>query len=74
MENSLIVKVSEDIKAPASKVWKALTDPALIKKYLMDTDVITDWKKGSFITWSGEWKGKNYVDKGKIIDILIDCY
>ena len=70
MENTLIVKVSEEIKAPVSKVWQALTDPALIKKYLMGTDVVTDWKKGSFITYSGEWKGKNYVDKGKIIDIV----
>ena len=36
----------------------------------MDTDVVTDWKKGSFITYSGEWKGKHYVDKGKIIEIV----
>ena len=70
MENELIVKVKVDIKAPADRVWQALTDPALIKRYLMDTDTVTDWKKGSDITWSGEWKGKHYVDKGKIVDII----
>jgi uncharacterized protein YndB with AHSA1/START domain len=29
--------------------------------------VETDWQVGSPITWSGEWQGKAYSDKGKIL-------
>lgn len=66
---SLQLKTSIIINAPASQVWKALTDPATIKQYFFGTDVRTDWKKGSPITWTGEWEGKTYQDKGVILDI-----
>jgi uncharacterized protein YndB with AHSA1/START domain len=50
-------------------VWDALTKPELIKQYLFGTDVTTDWKVGSPITYKGEWKGKPYEDKGKILEV-----
>lgn len=68
--NKLISKTSIEINAPAHKVWQALTDPAMIKEYLFGTNTITDWKKGSSITYEGEWQGKAYKDKGTIIDIV----
>ena len=55
------------IDSPASKVWDALTRPELIKQYRFGTDVTTDWKVGSPITYKGEWEGKAYEDKGKIL-------
>jgi len=55
------------IARPADKVWNALTDPALIKKYMFGTTVVSDWKEGSNISWKGEWEGKAYEDKGKIL-------
>ena len=70
MANKLTAKASININVPVSKVWKALTDPAMIKEYLFGTNTITDWKKGSSITYSGEWEGKSYEDKGVIIDIV----
>ena len=70
MSNKLTAKSEISIKAPVSKVWQALTDPAIIKQYLFGTDTVTDWKKGSSITYTGEWQGKPYTDKGKIIDIV----
>jgi uncharacterized protein YndB with AHSA1/START domain len=69
MENNLTVTVAVDIKSTPTKVWEALTSPRLIKKYLFGTDTKTDWKKGSPITYTGEYNGKHYVDKGKIIDV-----
>jgi uncharacterized protein YndB with AHSA1/START domain len=66
MKETLIAKTSITINAPPSKVWKALTTPALIKKYLMGTDVSTDWKEGSPISYTGEYNGKKYKDKGVI--------
>jgi uncharacterized protein YndB with AHSA1/START domain len=67
---NLIVKISKEIDAPASRVWEALTKPELIKQYLFGTETISDWKKGSKLTFRGEWEGKSYEDKGTIIDII----
>lgn len=65
--NNLIAKAQATINAPVDKVWDALIDPAMIKKYMFGTTVKSDWKEGSKITWSGEWEGKNYEDKGEIL-------
>ena len=54
------------IDASVSEVWNALTDPAIVKQYFFGTTVDSDWKEGSPITYSGEWKGKVYQDKGII--------
>ena len=70
MEQKLVSKSSTIINAPVSKVWEALTNPSLIKQYLFGTNTITDWKKGSPITYEGEWQGKSYKDKGVIVDII----
>ena len=56
-----------EIDATPEKVWRALTDPELIKKYMFGSEVRTDWKPGSPITWQGEFEGRKYVDKGEII-------
>lgn len=29
----------------------------------------TDWKEGSPITWTGEWQGKPYQDKGAVLEV-----
>jgi uncharacterized protein YndB with AHSA1/START domain len=62
----LIARSSITIDAPAAQVWDALVDPTAIKQYMFDTNVTSDWKKGSPIVWKGEWKGKAYEDKGVI--------
>ena len=61
-----IAKASATIDAPAQKVWDALVDPAAIKQYMFGTNVSSDWKEGSAITWKGEWQGRAYEDKGTI--------
>ena len=66
MKDTLIAEASVSIDAQPAQVWKALTTPSLIKQYLMGTDVSTDWKEGSTITYSGEYEGKKYHDKGII--------
>lgn len=57
------------IEAPVSKVWRALINPELIREYMFDTTVTSNWTEGSSITWIGEWEGKTYVDKGEIIKV-----
>ena len=66
MKQNLMAKTTITIDAPPAKVWKTITTPALIKKYLMGTTVTTDWKEGSPITYEGEYNGKSYHDKGVI--------
>ncbi|MFD0750067.1 SRPBCC domain-containing protein [Mucilaginibacter calamicampi] len=65
----LSLKTSIDINAPAAEVWEALTNPAIIKQYFFGTDLNTDWKEGSPIVWTGEWQGKTYQDKGKVLQV-----
>lgn len=66
MKKNLICETSIIIDANASKVWKAITTPRLIKKYLFGTDAKSEWKEGSAITYEGEYEGKKYKDKGVI--------
>ena len=58
------------IDAPKAKVWDALTNPEKVKEYMHGTNLSTDWKVGSPITWKGEWKGKSYEDKGKVLEVV----
>lgn len=69
MENSLTLEVSIVIQASKASVWKALTDPDQIKKYLFGTETVSDWNVGSPITFSGVWEGKSYMDKGTVLQI-----
>jgi uncharacterized protein YndB with AHSA1/START domain len=66
MNKKFVATTTTTINAPASKVWEALTKPELIKQYLFDTEVISDWKVGSPIVYRGEWQGKPFEDKSLV--------
>ncbi|MEP6597354.1 MAG: SRPBCC family protein [Ginsengibacter sp.] len=66
MKDALTAKTSISVDATPAQVWKALTTPKLIKKYLIGTDASSDWKEGSSIIYTGEYEGKKYHDKGII--------
>jgi len=61
---------SVTIEAPRAKVWDALTNPEKVKEYMHGTNLSTDWKVGSPISWKGDWKGKSYEDKGKVLEVV----
>jgi uncharacterized protein YndB with AHSA1/START domain len=65
----IIARVSTTIDAPKDKVWEALVTPKIIKQYFFGTEVSSDFRIGSKITWKGEWEGKSYEDKGEIRDV-----
>jgi uncharacterized protein YndB with AHSA1/START domain len=69
MKSDICLEVSTTIHAPVSKVWEALTKPEIIKQYFFDTNTYTDWQPGHPIIFKGEWQGKNYEDKGTVIDV-----
>src|ERR1035437_1416269 len=66
MKDALIVETPISVDATPAQAWKTLITPKLIKKYLMGTDVSSDWNEGSTITYTGEYEGKKYHDKGII--------
>jgi uncharacterized protein YndB with AHSA1/START domain len=62
-----VVATSEiEVDADADRVWQALTDPKQVAEYFLGSTVKSTWKEGSPITWSGEWEGKPYEDKGEV--------
>jgi uncharacterized protein YndB with AHSA1/START domain len=54
------------ISAPVEKVWAAITEPDLRKRWFFGVDTETNWQPGSPIVHRGEWEGKPYEDKGEI--------
>ena len=74
MTGTLTATVSLEINSTVSSVWKALTDPELVKQYFFGTELVCDWKTGSPIFFRGEWEGKKYEDKGTILDIEKEKY
>ncbi|MHA7302661.1 SRPBCC domain-containing protein [Pseudarthrobacter sp. MDT1-22] len=69
MPVNLVATSSITIDAPADRVWKVITDPAAVKDFMFGADLETDWTEGSPIAWRGEWEGKPYEDKGKILAV-----
>jgi uncharacterized protein YndB with AHSA1/START domain len=67
MTQNFVAETRITIHAPVEAVWRALTDPALVKQYMYGTNLETDWKVGSPITWKGEYEGKPYEDKGRVL-------
>ena len=65
--NDINTSVSMTIHAPVPEVWRALTTPEMIKQWFFGVDTETDWTPGSPIVHRGEYQGKPYVDKGKIV-------
>ena len=65
-------RVHTTISAQPAAVWKSLTNLATFKKFFFGSDVATDWKVGSPITFRGEWKGKPYEDKGVVKTVDAD--
>ncbi len=57
------------IKAPAQKVWDALTKPGLVKQWQYGSDLITDWKVGNDIRFRTEWEGKVFEQRGKVLEV-----
>jgi uncharacterized protein YndB with AHSA1/START domain len=64
-----VAHAETEILAPPDRVWAALTDPDAISMFMFGSQVETDWQVGSPITWSGEYDGTSFTDKGEILEV-----
>ena len=69
MTGEHLATATTTVHAPAMAVWSALTDPTKIKQYLFGSEVTSEWKVGSSISYAGEWEGERYTDHGTILDL-----
>lgn len=67
MGTTYSAETSIEINATPEQVWDVLVNPELVKQYLHGTTMQADWREGGTITWTGEWKGQSYVDKGTVL-------
>jgi uncharacterized protein YndB with AHSA1/START domain len=58
-----------EIQASPERVWQVLLDPVATKEFMFGSEVETDWQVGSPITWTGEYEGKAYQDKGQVLAV-----
>lgn len=68
MGKELIVKKTITINTDPGRVWDAITNPELTKKYMFNSEVISDWKKEASILWRDADNKKVHV-KGIIVKI-----
>lgn len=67
MTNDAIANAETDVHASPDRVWSALTDPEQIAAYMGGSRVETTWEVDTPITWSGEYDGHAYQDKGTVL-------
>src|SRR6202521_505492 len=66
---NLTAKSSIQINNTIDEAWKALIDPEIVEKYMLGSQQSSDWKKGSSIIWRKNFNGRQFVDKGEILEI-----
>lgn len=62
-----VARASVKIHARPEKVWDALTNPEMVRRYMMGATVNSNWTAGAPITWSGEMRGRSFEDHGKVL-------
>ncbi|HEX5056830.1 MAG TPA: SRPBCC domain-containing protein [Gammaproteobacteria bacterium] len=58
------------IRAPAGKVWRALTVPDLVKQWQYGSDLLTTWEPGAPIIFRNEWNGQVFEQKGAVLEFI----
>jgi uncharacterized protein YndB with AHSA1/START domain len=69
MPGDFVAASSATIEATPGRVWDVITDPVATKEFMFGAELATDWTVGGPITWRGSWEGKEYEDKGVILDV-----
>ena len=70
MNDNLIATATVHVDASPGEVWRAITDPEIVAEYFFGTRVESDWERGSPITWTGQYEGKEYRDHGTVLEAV----
>lgn len=66
-----VIESSVTIQAPPAEVWRALTDPGLMRHWIaqpeVGVEITTDWKVGSSITVKGHHNNVDFENKGTVL-------
>ena len=57
------------VSAPPERVWEVLTSPETRPEIMFGARTVTDWRPGHPITWSGQWQGHAFEDKGEVLQV-----
>jgi uncharacterized protein YndB with AHSA1/START domain len=57
------------VDASPEDVWAILTSSEKFGEVMFGSTITTDWKVGGPITYSGQWQGKPFEDKGRILEL-----
>src|ERR1700732_5440757 len=66
---NLIAKSSIQINNTVDEAWKALVNPEIVAKYMLGSQQLSDWQRGSSIIGKKDFNGRRFVDKGEILEI-----
>jgi uncharacterized protein YndB with AHSA1/START domain len=71
MNPDLIVEKSVEIAASSQEVWRALTDPDMIRQWMDGAQVESTWLPDSDITFTGTMPNfnKKYHDRGTVLAV-----
>jgi uncharacterized protein YndB with AHSA1/START domain len=69
MTAELAVEKSIEISASANDVWRALTEPDKIARWMGGARVESQWEPGGDITFTGKLNRKAYRDRGTVLAI-----
>ncbi len=58
------------LNSSSEKVWDVITNPEKIKHWFSGANAESEWKEGSLVSFSGEWNGNEYEDKGIIMQVI----
>lgn len=64
-----IISNTLTLDATPEKVWSLLTEPAYVKKYMYNSDLVTDWQPGQPVIFKGSYQGQEMVFvKGNVVE------
>ena len=70
MNRKNISESSIEIKSTKSKIWEALINPEIAKEYFFGAEITSEWEEGNPITFSGEYNGNKYEEKGILLNVI----
>lgn len=74
MKQETAIRKTIQINAPAAEVWAALTTPALLTRWMSETEIKVEsaWQIGSPILFWGNLHGIDYINKGTIVEFVVE--